>query len=48
VIKILGKIGADAFSAVEAIETLVNDPDESVRKAADSAIRRIRKEHAET
>jgi HEAT repeat protein len=39
--KALGKIGVEAESALPALEQLNDDQDESVRKAVESAIRRI-------
>lgn len=47
VVKALGKIGAAAIDSVPELEKLADDPDDSVRRAVESAIAKIKKRHSE-
>lgn len=47
VVKALGKIGASAIDSVPELEKLADDPDDSVRRAVESAIAKIKKRHSE-
>ncbi len=48
VLKTLAKLGADAHSALERIEPLLEDVDKDVRRTAESTIRRIKKKFSES